>query len=53
MTPTSLDHLVPSASIDRKLWETFVKGYVVVENGILVEEDDDWVKALPKMFVVE
>jgi len=40
-----------STSIDRELWDTFVEEYVAMANEVLAEEDDDLVKALPKMFV--
>jgi hypothetical protein len=40
-----------STSIDHELWDAFVNGYVTVADEVLAEEDDDWVKALPKKFV--
>jgi hypothetical protein len=40
-----------SVSADHKLWDAFVEGYMAVANEVLANEDDDWVRTLPNMFI--
>ncbi len=38
-------------STDCNLWTVFAEGYDAAGNEVLTDEDDDGVKALPKIFI--